>query len=87
MKKEITLIDNVFNKSDLRFLLYRLLDEKINFHKLHRLQEWEGNHYADTSHDDNRINELKEVRDTIFQDIDGKSFKVKSQITIELIEK
>jgi hypothetical protein len=36
-----------------------LIDEKINFHKIQRLQIWEGNHKSKTDHLDGRIKELE----------------------------
>ena len=81
--KKITLIDNSFTKSELRFLLSELIDTKINFHKLHRLSSWEANHKADTSYDDNRIKELTNILENLDDYINGDTFKVTSEIIIE----
>ena len=88
-EKKITLIENTFNKSDLTFLLSSIISEKINYHKLRRLSEWEGNHKADTSFDDTRIDKLREIQDSLKSELDkmdGDKFEVKSEIIIRKIK-
>jgi hypothetical protein len=86
MKKKIKLIDNTFTKSEARFLLGQLIDEKINFHKLHRLSVREGNDKTDTSFDDGRIVELEnlkqELRD-MFRETEATEFEIYSEIKIK----
>lgn len=87
-EKKLTLIDNAFSKNDLNFLLSTLITEKINFHKLNRLSNLEGNSNSNTTYDDNRIKTLTEIKSTLFEDIDdmGENFQVESHIIIRKIK-
>ncbi|UWX55672.1 hypothetical protein NYZ99_04270 [Maribacter litopenaei] len=57
-KKTIQLVDGTFTPSEASDVITALIDEKINFHKIQRLQIWEGNHRSSTSGLDSRIQEL-----------------------------
>lgn len=56
--QNIQLVKGDFTPSEASHILMSLIDEKINFHKIQRLQIWEGNHKCKTSDLDNRIDEL-----------------------------
>lgn len=86
MVKEIKLIDNTLNKSEAKFLLSDLIDTKLNFHKLRRLQATEGDQNADTEFDDQRIKELEKAKRTLHETLNPTgSFKVEAIIKIEEI--
>ena len=55
---KVQLIDGEFTPSEASFLVNTLIQEKINFHKLHRLAICEGNILSDTTFDDTRVEEL-----------------------------
>lgn len=55
----IQLVKGEFTPSEASFILSALIDEKINFHKLQRLQKWEGEHHCETKQLDGRIQELE----------------------------
>lgn len=57
-KKTIQLVDGTFTPSEASDVINALIDEKINFHKIQRLQLWEGNHKCNTNGLDGRIEEL-----------------------------
>ncbi|WP_299164368.1 hypothetical protein [uncultured Eudoraea sp.] len=60
--QKIQLIKGEFTPSEASDVIIALIDEKINFHKIQRLQLWEGNHKYETNQLDGRINELREEK-------------------------
>lgn len=65
VKKEtqsIQLVKGEFTLSEASLIVSSLIDEKINFHKIQRLQIWEGDHQCKTKHLDGRILELEKER-------------------------
>ncbi len=56
--QKIQLVKGEFTPSEASHILMNLIDEKINFHKIQRLQIWEGNHKCKTGDLDSRIDEL-----------------------------
>jgi hypothetical protein len=60
--QKIQLVKGDFTPSEAAHVVVNLIDEKINFHKIQRLQIWEGNHNCKTGKLDGRINELEEER-------------------------
>ena len=56
--KKIQLVKGEFTSPEANDIIMSLIDEKINFHKLQRLQLWEGNHICKTDLLDGRIKEL-----------------------------
>jgi len=88
---KVQLIDGTFTSSEGLDVINSLINEKINFHKLHRLSMCEGNMNSDTSYDDSRVTELfqeKEDFKKIFQEAQasGKRFKINGIIEIEMID-
>ncbi len=61
-KEKIQLVKGEFTPSEASDIIISLIDEKINFHKIQRLQLWEGNHKSDTDQLDGRIKELREEK-------------------------
>lgn len=62
-KQNIQLVKGAFTASEAFDVINALIDEKINFHKIQRLQIWEGNHVCKTDHLDDRITELKQEKE------------------------
>lgn len=60
--QNIQLVKGEFTPSEASHILMNLIDEKINFHKIQRLQIWEGNHKCVTRDIDSRIKELEEEK-------------------------
>ncbi|RZS93802.1 hypothetical protein [Aquimarina brevivitae] len=60
--QKIQLVKGEFTPSEAAHIVTNLIDEKINFHKLQRLQVWEGDHKRETNQLDNRIEELEKEK-------------------------
>ncbi len=58
----IQLVDGTFTPSEASDIIGALIDEKINFHKIQRLQLWEGNHAKPTHQLDSRIEALEKEK-------------------------
>lgn len=65
--QKIQLVKGEFTASEVSDVVCALIDEKINFHKIQRLQIWEGSHRSNTGHLDGRIKELQEDRKLVKQ--------------------
>lgn len=86
--QNIELVKGAFTRSEASHIVGALIDQKINFHKIQRLQAWEGDHNCKTGGLDNRITELEEQKKIARQFISsynqsGCSFKIKG--TLEII--
>ena len=62
-RQKVQLVKGAFTTSEAADIVGALIDEKINFHKIQRLQRWEGNHKSDTGDLNDRIAELEASRD------------------------
>lgn len=62
IEQKIQLVKGEFTPSEASDVITSLLNEKINFHKLQRLQISEGNHGCETDQLDGRIKELEEEK-------------------------
>lgn len=60
--QKIQLVKGEFTPSEASHILVNLIDEKINFHKIQRLQIWEGDHKCKTDKLDGRIEELEKEK-------------------------
>ncbi|MCB0609750.1 MAG: hypothetical protein H6562_11580 [Lewinellaceae bacterium] len=60
--QKVLLVNGEFTPSEAAEVIGSLIDQKINFHKIKRLQQWEQDHYADTSTIENRIRELEKEK-------------------------
>lgn len=58
-KQKFQLVKGTFTPSEAAQVVLSLIDEKINFHKVQKLQLWEGNHKCQTGPLDGRIKELE----------------------------
>lgn len=86
-KKTIRLVDGDFTASEASFLVQTLIDEKINFHKLHRLSLLEGNCNTQTNYDSGRISELeneKKAAKEFFTKIRQQGLKLQIKGTLEI---
>ena len=88
---KVKLVDGVFTASEASDVINSLIEEKINFHKIHRLSLNEGNMYSDTSYDDSRVNELiqdKAEFKSFCQEarIDGKKIRIHGILNLEIID-
>lgn len=86
-KQTVQLVKGVFTPSEANEVMISLINEKINFHKLKRLQLWEKNNAFDTNQLDNHIEELlreKENLIKIIADMEaiGKNLKISGTLEI-----
>ncbi|GAA4800652.1 hypothetical protein [Litoribaculum gwangyangense] len=81
IKQKVQLVKGEFSPSDASYVIMSLIDEKINFHKIQRLQKWEGNHHASTNELDDRITELEKEKE-IAREFIAKSRKLNSNLKI-----
>ena len=61
--QKIQLVKGEFLPSEASDIIMSLINEKINFHKIQRLQKWEGNHNFNTNELDSRISELEKEKE------------------------
>lgn len=59
VSQKIELVKGEFTPSEASHIIMSLIDEKINFHKIQRLQFREGDHECKTDQLDGRIQELE----------------------------
>lgn len=88
---KVQLIEGSFTATEGLDVINSLINEKINFHKLHRLSMCEGNMNSDTSYDDGRVSQLlqeKEDFKQLFQEAQasGKKFRINGIIEVEMID-
>lgn len=89
--QKVQLIKGSFTPSEASDIITALIDEKINFHKIQRLQVWEGNHRDSTPELNSRIEELK-VEKQIAKDFIsgvrsmGKMLKINGTIEISVVD-
>ncbi len=62
VSQKIQLVKGEFTPSEASHIIMNLIDEKINFHKIQRLQIWEGDHKCKTDQLDGRIAELEKEK-------------------------
>ena len=90
-KQKIQLVKGEFNSSEAFDILIALIDEKINFHKLQRLQVCEGNHFSETDELDGRIKELvtekQRVKTFLAETRDsGKNYEINGVLEIKIVD-
>lgn len=88
-EQKIQLVKGEFTRSEASFVVNALLDEKINFHKIQRLQIWEGDHGRETNQLDGRIQELEEEKRIAKEFIkkaasQGHTFKINGTLEISI---
>ncbi|MDP5157791.1 MAG: hypothetical protein NWQ07_04345 [Flaviramulus sp.] len=80
-KQKIQLVKGEFTPSEASHVIMALIDEKINFHKIQRLQQWEGNHKCNSDELDNRISQLEKEKQ-IAKEFINNSRKLNSNLKI-----
>ena len=88
---KVNLIDGTFTAMEASDVINSLIEEKINFHKIHRLAMCEGNIDSDTKFDDSRVTELIQERENfraIYQEAKraGKQLRIKGIVEVEIID-
>ncbi|MFT6837446.1 MAG: hypothetical protein ACJAUO_002033 [Sediminicola sp.] len=86
-KQIVQLVKGVFTPSEAYDVMISLINEKINFHNLQRLQLWEENNGFDTDQLDGRIKELLEEKQNVIEIIEkfkglGKDLKINGILEI-----
>ena len=85
--KKIQLVKGEFSPSEASHIISSLIDEKINFHKIQRLQMWEGNHKCKPEELNGRIEELEKEKEITRAFINsmrglGKNLKIAGSLKI-----
>lgn len=89
LTQNVQLVDGTFTPSEAYDLMSSLIDQKINFHKLHRLSLSEGNENEDTSFDGYRIAQLQREKDEFKAlcreaRMNGSKIKLNSTLNVKL---
>lgn len=89
--QNVQLVNGNFTPSEASHIIMNLIDEKINFHKIQRLQIWEGNHICRTEQLDGRIKELEKEKEKTREFINktrslGKDLKINGILEISIAE-
>lgn len=89
--QKIQLVKGDFTPNEASDVIMSLINEKISFHKLQRLQIWEGNHKCQTHQLDGRIGELEKERETAHEFINsirsmGKNLKIDGILEISVAQ-
>jgi hypothetical protein len=91
VSQKIQLVKGEFTPSEASHILMSLIDEKINFHKIQRLQIWEGNHKCKTGDLDSRIDELLREKKIAQEFINktrglGQNLRINGTLEITVVE-
>jgi hypothetical protein len=87
----IQLVEGEFTPSEASDIIVSLINQKINYHKLERLQFWERNHKDDKENLSHRVKELEKEREIAKDFIskmrdEGRNLKVDGVIKITACE-
>jgi len=90
-KQSIQLVKGEFTPMEASHVILALLDQKINFHKIERLQLWEGNHGIKTEQIKGRIKELENEKKVVEEFIDsyknlGQKLKINGTLEITIAD-
>ena len=85
------MINGEFTSSEANDIIMLMIEKKINFHKIQRLQQWEGNHNCNTEQIDLRVKELEEEREVAKKIISesrkfGQNLKINGILQITLVD-
>ena len=88
-QRTIQLVKGSFTPSEATDVIFSLIDEKINFHKLQKLTQWEGNHRSKSPQLNNRIEELEQEKETARRIIElargqGKNVRISGVLKMDL---
>ena len=91
IKQDVQLVKGEFTPSEASDIINAMIDKKISFHKLQRLQLWEGNHECETGPLDGRINELEMEKRNVNEFLanipgKGKNLKINGILEISVID-
>ena len=91
VSQKIQLVEGEFTPSEASHIIVNLINEKINFHKIQRLQMWEGNHKCKTDSLDGRIKELEKEKLIAKEFINsirglGQNLKINGTLEISVIK-
>ena len=91
INQKIQLVKGEFTPSDASDIIFRLINDKINFHNIQRRQIWERNHKGDTKQIDLRIQELQQEKEKVTEFIsnnrdNGKLLKINGILEITFID-
>lgn len=87
--KKLQLIKGEFTPSDALDMVGAMFDQKINYHKIQRLKNWEYDHQTDLGYLEGRIKELVEEKQKIIDFLgmaqrSGSKVVVNSKVEIAL---
>lgn len=85
--QKIQLVKGNFTATEASEVIMNLINEKINFHKLQRLQMWEKDHEFNTDPLNARIKELKkekEIAKEFIENLKSSGQKIKINGVLEL---
>jgi hypothetical protein len=90
-ERKIQLVDGEFTPSQASDIISSLIEQKINYHRLEGLQNWERNHTYDEEPLRNRIKELndemKRFKDFVSELKEkGKNVKIEGVIKMSVVE-
>ncbi|WP_028376575.1 hypothetical protein [Leeuwenhoekiella sp. MAR_2009_132] len=90
-QQKIQLVKGTFSTSEASNVVLSLIDQKINFHKIQRMQLWEKNHNRDSNQIDTRIQELIEEKRIATAFINnasrlGQNLKIDGILTLSIVE-
>jgi RNA binding exosome subunit len=91
INQKIQLVKGEFTAAEASDVILSLIEEKINFHKVRKLQQWEGNHRFETKLLDSRIDELREEKKVAKEFLDqmkseGRSMKINGVLEITITD-
>lgn len=78
----IQLVKGEFTPVEASQIIMNLISEKINFHKIERIQIWEANHNSKTEHIDTRIEELEKEK-LVTKDLINKAKELGAKLKID----
>lgn len=89
---QVKLVKGEFSPSQAAHVVKSLINEKINFHKMERIRNWEANHQCDEETYKNRVKELEkelEEVDAFFSKIQQSSVRlgIDGKLKIEVLNK
>ena len=88
---KLQLLDGVYTPSEASSVINSMIMEKVNFHKIHALSLWEGDHEVDASNDYKNVEELLKEKENFkilcqTARIEGKRLKVSCALDFELVD-
>lgn len=90
LTQNIQLVKGEFTPSEASDIITNLIDKKIKFHEIQRLQMWESNHKCTTGQLDGRIQELEREKEIARDFIKnsrklGQNLKINGTLEISMV--